>query len=248
MASKLSEGYLKKVETFIFAQGEIALKRITMRPEQRYRARLALEAYHAIMHSPTADPRQLLARLSARDYEELLEQAALGNEEAKMYVETMQIRRDPQTDVVIPRTYSELKNDVELLNWLVGRFNTSQANIHKAIYESNARWLSDFGRKTGSVSAIREAQRNFEKLNNDFKGDEDPQNQMPNTNINITGDVGVIKQGRQSLSDEQHNELRKKYGLTEKEYAQEMEEINGVWQPIEDDEEDKDIFVENESR
>ena len=133
MASKLSEGYLKKVETFIFAQGEIALKRITMRPEQRYRARLALEAYHAIMHSPTADPRQLLARLSARDYEELLEQAALGNEEAKMYVETMQIRRDPQTDVVIPRTYSELKNDVELLNWLVGRFNTSQARTLTSI-------------------------------------------------------------------------------------------------------------------
>lgn len=246
MASKLSDGYLKKVETYIFAQGEVALERINMRPEQRYRARLALEGYHVIMRSPTTDPRQLLARLSARDYEELLKSAALGNEEAKMYVETMQIRRDPQTDVIVPRTYSELTNDVALLNWLVGRFSTSQANIHKAIYESNARWLSDFGRKTGSVSAIKEAQRNFEKLNNDFKGDEDPQDQMPATNINITGDVGVVKEGRESLSDEEREKLRKKYGLTENELAQEMEEINGVWQPVDDEEEEKDIFVENE--
>ena len=39
--------------------------------------------------------------------------------------------------------------------------------------------------------------------------------------------------------------LRRKYGLTEKELATELEEINGVWQAPEEEEE-KDIFVENE--
>jgi hypothetical protein len=67
---------------------------------------------------------------------------------------------------------------------------------------------------------------------------------MPNTNINITGDVGVVKEGRESLSDEERARLRKKYGLTEKEYAQEMEEINGVWQPVDDDPDDQKDFFE----
>lgn len=244
MASKLSDKYLQKVEQYVFAQGEVALERIAMQTEQRYRARLALEGYHVLLRQPTAEPRKLLMRIAARDYEELLKSAELGNEEAREYVTKMQIRRDPQTGCIVPRTYSELTNDVALLNWLVGRFSTSQGNIHKAIYESNARWLSDFGRKTGSVSAIKEAQRNFEKLNNDFNGNDDPQSQMPNTDINITGDVGVVKEGQESLPDEEKEKYRKQFGLTEKELAVQIEEINGIWQPVE--EEEKDIFVENE--
>ena len=69
----------------------------------------------------------------------------------------------------------------------------------------------------------------------------------PNTQINITGDVSVVKEGRQSLSDDERKRLMRKYGLTEKEYAQELEEINGVWQAP-DEEEEKDIFVENEQQ
>ena len=68
---------------------------------------------------------------------------------------------------------------------------------------------------------------------------------MPNTNINITGDVGVVKEGRESLTDEEREKLRRKYGLTDKELAVQMEEINGVWQAPEEEEE-RDIFTENE--
>ena len=68
---------------------------------------------------------------------------------------------------------------------------------------------------------------------------------MPNTNINITGDVGVVKEGRESLTDDEREKLRKRYGLTDKELAVQMEEINGVWQAPEEEEE-RDIFTENE--
>lgn len=57
--------------------------------------------------------------------------------------------------------------------------------------------------------------------------------------------MGVVKEGRESLTDEEREKLRRKYGLTDKELAVQMEEINGVWQAPEDEEE-KDIFVENE--
>lgn len=92
---------------------------------------------------------------------------------------------------------------------------------------------------------MKQANQDLAKINNDFKDDDDPQEQMPNTNINITGDVGVVKEGRESLTDEEREKLRRKYGLTDKELAVQMEEINGVWQAPEDEEE-KDIFVENE--
>ena len=83
-------------------------------------------------------------------------------------------------------------------------------------------------------------------LSNKFQDQEDPQDQMPNTDINITGDVSIIKEGRESMSDEEREKLRKKYGLTEKELVHEMEEINGVYQEVNDEEEEKDIFEETE--
>jgi hypothetical protein len=93
----------------------------------------------------------------------------------------------------------------------------------------------------------RDVERGLNKLamiNNNFKDDENPQDQMPNTNINITGDVSIIKPDKQSLSDDEKDRLRKKYGLTTKELAQQMEEIDGVWQPVEQ-EETSDVFDEN---
>ena len=92
---------------------------------------------------------------------------------------------------------------------------------------------------------MKQANQDLAKINNDFKDDDDPQEQMPNTNINITGDVGVVKEGRESLTDEEREKLRRKYGLTDKELAVQMEEINGVWQAPEEEEE-RDIFTENE--
>jgi hypothetical protein len=105
--------------------------------------------------------------------------------------------------------------------------------------------MMEYGRKTGTWQAVKQANQDLAKINNDFKDDDDPQEQMPNTNINITGDVGVVKEGRESLTDEEREKLRRKYGLTDKELAVQMEEINGVWQAPEEEEE-RDIFTENE--
>jgi len=54
-----------------------------------------------------------------------------------------------------------------------------------------------------------------------------------------------VKEGRESLSDEDREKLRKKYGLTDKELSVQLEEINGVWQEPEPEEEQRDIFDEN---
>ena len=242
--SQPTQNYIDKVVRW--AYGQIDLQKMNMRPDQRFRARLALECYHKFMENTAVPVRQMVKRIAARDYALLVKNAALGIEDAQEMVAALGITQDPTTGVVSTRSETNIANDIYVINQLCSRLNVSKQHIQKAMYEDNITWLMGFGRKTGNVSAIKEAQRNLEKINNDFRGDEDPQGQMPNTQINITGDVSVVKEGRQSLSDDERKRLMRKYGLTEKEYAQELEEINGVWQAPDEEEEEKDIFVENE--
>lgn len=244
--SQPTQNYIDKVVRW--AYGQIDLQQMNMRPDQRFRARLALECYHKFMENTAVPVRQMVKRIAARDYALLLKNASLGIADAQEMVEALDITQDPATGVVSTRSETNIANDIYVINQLCSRLNVSKQHIQKAMYEDNITWLMGFGRKTGNVSAIKEAQRNLEKINNDFRGDDDPQEQMPNTQINITGDVSVVKEGRQSLSDDERKRLMRKYGLTEKEYAQELEEINGVWQSPDDEDDDKDIFVENEQQ
>ena len=114
------------------------------------------------------------------------------------------------------------------------------------MYESNIEWMQNFGRQTGTWQAVKQANQDLARINNDFKDDDNPQDQMPNTQINITGDVSIIKSDRKSLTDEEREKMRRKYGLTAKEEAEELELINGIYQAPDPDEPETDIFVENE--
>ncbi len=241
--SQPSQGYIDKVVKWTY--GQVELERVNIPLPGQFRARLALECYKLFTENPSIPVRTLATRIAERDYKNLFAQAELGNESAVEMIRALGIAKDPETGAVTRRGATEIANDIFLINQLVGRINVSKKHIHKAMYEDNITWMMNYGRKTGTWQAVKQANQDLAKINNDFKEDEDPQEQMPNTNINITGDVSVVKQGRESLSDEEREKLRKRYGMTETELVQEMEEINGIWQPVEEDEE-KDIFVEGE--
>ena len=236
--SSLSPNYCNKVERWIL--GGVPLEKMAMRPEQRYRAALVTDVYRHWIQSPTINPRKIIQNFARRDYAFILRKAQEGDPESMELVEVMHIT---PTSV---RSENEVANDVALLNFLTGRLSTSKKNIHRAMFESNIEWMQNFGRKTGTWQAVKQANQDLAKINNDFKDDDDPQEQMPNTQINITGDVSIIKSDRKTLTDEEREKLRKKYGLTQKEMAEELEEINGIWQTPEEEEE-KDIFVEMEN-
>ena len=236
--SQLSPTYCTKVERWIL--GGVPLEKMNMRPDQMFRAHLVTEAYEHWIGSPHIEPRKMLKNFAARKYQFLLRCASEGSEEAREMVEALHITEQSV------RSENEISNDVSLLNFLTGRLSTSKKNIHRAMFESNIEWMQNFGRKTGTWQAVKQANQDLAKINNDFKDDDDPQEQMPNTQINITGDVSIIKSDRKTLTDEEREKLRKKYGLTQKEMAEELEEINGIWQSPEEEEE-KDIFVEMEN-
>jgi len=241
--SQPSQNYIDKVVRWTY--GQVDLERMNIPLTGQFRARLSLECYKLFTENPTIPVRKLVKNIAARDYKNLFAQADLGNESAVQMIQALGIRRDEATGVISERGSTEVANDIYVINQLVGRLNVAKKHIHKAMFEDNISWMMNYGRKTGTWQAVKQANQDLAKINNDFKDDDDPQEQMPNTNINITGDVSVVKSDRQSLEPAEIDKLRKKYGLTERELAQEMEEINGVWQPVDDDEEKPDIFDEN---
>ena len=224
----------------------LPIEKMHMSLDQKFRAQMCLECYRVFMNNAGTPIRTIVKNVAARDYKQMMDCADMGNAAAAEMVQALGIRRDPETGAISLRSETNIANDIWLVNQLLARLNTSKKYIHQAMVESNVEWLSEFGRQTGTWQAVKEANQEMFKLHNDFKDDENPQDQMPNTNINITGDVSVVKEGRESLSDEEREKLRKKYGLTDKELSVQMEEINGVWQEPSPEEEEKDIFVENE--
>ena len=237
--SQLSPTYCTKVERWIL--GGVPLEKMNMRPDQMFRAHLVTEAYEHWIGSPHIEPRKMLKNFAARKYQFLLRCAREGSEEAREMVEALHITEQSV------RSENEISNDVSLLNFLTGRLSTSKKNIHRAMFESNIEWMQNFGRKTGTWQAVKQANQDLAKINNDFKDDDDPQEQMPNTQINITGDVGVVKEGQESLSDDERKAIRKKYGLTDKEESVYLEEINGIYQAPDPDDGETDVFVEAEN-
>ena len=226
--SQLSPGYVDKVVSW--TTSGLPIEKMHMSLDQKFRAQMCLECYRVFMNNAGTSIRTIVKNVAARDYKQMMDLADMGNDAAREMVQALGIRRDPETGAISLRSETNISNDIWLVNQLLARLNTSKKYIHMAMVEANVEWLSEYGRQTGTWQAVKEANQEMFKLHNDFKDDDDPQEQMPNTNINITGDVGVVKEGRESMSPEEREALRKKYGLTDKELAVQMEEINGVWQ------------------
>lgn len=240
--SQPSNNYCMKVERWIL--GGIPLEKMNMRPEQKFRAHLVTEVYHYWIDSPTINPRQMLANFARRDYAFLLQQAQLGKEEAQEMVEAMHLT--PESE----RSANELSNDVFLLNYLIGKLSTSKKHIHRIMVESDVDWLRNFGRETGTWQAVNKAADKLMKLENDFKEEENPAEHLDvGAGFDITDDVSVVKADRENYTDEEVARYNRKYGITQKESAQLMEEQDGVYVPAEpdlSDDDEPDIFMEED--
>ncbi len=244
--SQPSQSYIQKIIKLSYSGVEPA--RLHMNLEQEFRARLCLECYQLFSENSAIPIRKLVRNIATRNYGLLMKNAEMGVESAVKMVEALGIKRD-ESGLIKPRSETALSNDIWVVNQLLQQLNTGKKYIHLKMVEDDIDWLRKHGRETGQWQAVNKAADKLMKINRDFQDDDDPVGQMPNPDINITGDVSVVKEGRESLTDEQRRELERKYGLTRAEVAQEYEEINGIMVPVENDDDDDaeaDIFVENE--
>ena len=136
--SQPTQNYIDKVVRW--AYGQIDLQRMNMRPDQRFRARLALECYHKFMENTTVPVRQMVKRIAARDYALLLQNAAMGIEDAQEMVAALGIKTD-EGGMVSSRSETEIANDIFVINQLCSRLNVSKQHINEAMYKDNIAWL-----------------------------------------------------------------------------------------------------------
>jgi len=239
--SQPSQNYIDKVVRWTY--GQVDLARINMPLPGRFRARLALEVYMLWQQNKSSNIRRMVINIAARDYATLLTNAEMGNEEARAMVDALGIRRNPETGAVSARKETEICNDIFTVNALVGRLATVKNHIQRAMYEDNIEWLIQFGKKTGNVTAMREAQRNLEKINNDFKEDANPADAMkPGVERNITSDISIIKPDRTCYTPEEIRAFAKKIGAKFEDVQEFIENEDGTMVPADgnddDDEED----------
>ena len=246
--SQPSQNYIDKITRW--AQGGVELSRMNLRPDQRFRALLVMNAYRLMIENPTAQPRMVVKNLAARDYALIVANAEMGVAEDVELMQILGIRRNEQ-GVVSARRECEIANDIYCVNQLVGRLNVSQNHLDKLLYQANTRWLSKFGQQTGNVSAIREAQRNLEKMNNDWKEDANPADALkPGAERNITGDISIIKPDRNNYTEEELRQFAKKIGAKYEAVQEFVDGEDGYMVPADsndDEEEETADFAEQQT-
>jgi len=226
--SQPSANYIDKVVRWTY--GQVDLARMNMPLAGQFRARLALECYMLWQQNKTSNIRRMVQNIAARDYAMLMQNASLGSEEAQAMVKALGITRNEETGVVSARRETEIANDIYVVNQLVGRLSVAKNHIQRAMYEDNIEWLIGFARKTGNVTAMREAQRNLEKINNDFKDETNPADALkPGAERNITGDISIIKPDRTNYTEEELRAFAKKVGAKFEDVQEMIENENGVY-------------------
>ena len=236
--SKPSQEYLTKIEKWLIGGHE--LKRMNMSLVQKFRARVCYEAYQVWLQDKQIQPGALMRRIAQRDYAELLQRAHTGDGEAQLYVDALGIKPD------VPRTVSEISNDVYVLNWLIDRFATKTNAIERAKVEDASDWLIREGKKMGDAKAVKSGADLKMQLNNNFTEADDAASQMPNTNINITGDVTIVKSDGVNYTEDEIKKLAHQYGLTVTEAREMIQNEDGVYTEAGENGKDVDFFTEHE--
>ena len=240
--SKPSEKYFDKVERWLL--GGLKIEKIIMSPDQRFRALLAYEAYQLWIQDKQIRPADIMRRLAAREYPMLLRKAEEGDQRAQEYVDAMKIRPG------VPRTPTEISNDVALLNHIIAKFDVPTEAIERAKVQDASDWLIREGMKMGDARSVKSGADLKMQLNNNFQEKENAAEQMPDSDINITGDVSTIKRDRVNYTDEEKKKYARKYGLTDKQVIDMIENSDGSWSMPDEEpekESEKDVFDEQPS-
>lgn len=235
--SKPSSKYFDLVERWLL--GGLPIQRMNMSPDRRFRALLAYEAYQIWIQDKQIRPADIMRRIAAREYPILLHKAEIGDETAKGYVAAMNVRAG------VPRTITEISNDVALFNHLVGYFDTPTVNIERAKVSDASDWLIREGMKSGNAKSVKSGADLKMQLYDNFKQEETPAEQMPNMEINITGDVSVVKRDRVNYTDEEKKRLAKKYGLTVRQVVELTQQPDGSWQAADETDKEDDMGIQD---
>lgn len=237
--ARVSDNYLDLVDKFIFMGGEI--RHMAMTEEQKLRTLIAYEAYQVWMSNKQIRPLDLCRRISARIYGDMLEKAK-HNKEYAGNCKRLGIRPG------VPREYSKLSNDVATLDHIIGRFNTPTVNIEKAKVIDASDWLIEEGMKVGNDRSVKSGAELKMKLHHDFDERQQGFDNLADTDINITGDVSVVKPNCTNYSPEYLKKLAEKFKMPVEEVQDLIMNADGVYETASKEAEKETDYWEEEEQ
>lgn len=209
------------------------MKVMNMTVAQKVRTRIAIKSYYYWQQNRLVSLPDLIRQTADDEYREILTHARLGDADCQEEVETLNIRNG------IPRSPTELANDLYVLNYLCDTLEVDTRSLDKAKVKAAADKLLKIGADTRNDRAIGKGIDTYMRLYKDFNEKEDPSEQMPSTDINITGDVTVIDSSRANISDDERKRLERRYGVTEREVQELREQEDGTYAVEDDDDDDE---------
>lgn len=137
------------------------------------------------------------------------------------------------------RTYSELRNDLKLIDFISSFYTTGQRNISTMKVRHAADTLMRNGADTGNMKALADGAGLLFKLErlDQPETPEEMGDQLISMPVVITGEVQKKFPNKASHSAEEMERLRRKYGV-KKDHWQEMVEVSdSSFEPAADEEE-----------
>lgn len=236
--NNLSRIYLERVEKCILSGVPVEDMNMTVR--QKFRTRMTYEAYRIWMANKQIRVREVMERLAAREYDFLAKKAQGGDKEAQEYVRELRITPG------VPRSMREIEKDIEALNHIIGAFAAPTNYIERAKVVDASDWLIREGQKMGNDKAVAAGAKIKMELNSNFEERMSAEERMTPQEINITGDVSVVKTDRVNYTEKEKEAMRRKYGLTRKELEEVIQNEQGEYVDVVEDGDGKDFFEEKE--
>jgi hypothetical protein len=227
--SQITQGTLSRINKWL-SYGT-AIESAFPKIEQRYRMQVCSEFYKRWVQNKDIDPRTTCRNIARRDYELFITQASQGNKDAQDMVMALRITIDDDGNIM-PRSVTELNNDVMVCNHIIRFFMTDESPRHKAMYLSSAEWLIRTGKQQNNDRAVDKGMQALANVYNNFDEERDATDEMPDmSRIAITQDVSIVKRDRVNYTDEYKAKMARKYGLTVKDMQDIAEEETFQEQP-----------------
>ena len=154
------------------------------------------------------------------------------------------------------RSYSELKNDMKVVDFIASFYDEGQRNLTKMQVRHSSRILMKNGADSGDLKSVKEGAALAMKLERLDQPDtpEDIDGNRAKMAIVFVSDASKKYPGKVSHDTEEMKRLRKKYGAKQDPWQEMVENGNGVYVPAkrkakeepDEEEEQADSYRENE--
>lgn len=145
------------------------------------------------------------------------------------------------------RTFSELKLDKKVIEFIAAFYEDGQRNIVKAQIRHASRVLMKNGSDTGNMKALYDGASLAFKLERLDQPDvpEDMDANMAKMPIMVTTNVSKKFKNKTDSDSEQMKRLRKKWGVKQDEWQEMVEKKTGEYVPVYYEKEEEDEIEEN---